>query len=44
MFCFFFPGWRKTDQHKACEQNLIAALVSLASRNEMNDCSTGLKF
>jgi len=44
MFCCFFAGWRKTDQHKACEQKLIDALVSLARKNEMNNCPTGFKF
>ena len=42
LFCRFFQGWRKTDQHKACEQKLIDALVSLARENEIDVCLTGM--
>lgn len=35
VFVVVFPGWRKTDQHTACEQKLIDALVSLGRKNEI---------
>ena len=44
MFCCFFPDWRKTDQRKAREQKLLDVLVSLAGKNEFNNCPTGLEF
>lgn len=44
MFLFELEDWRKTDQHKACEQKLIDAIVSLARKNEFNNFPTGLKL